>query len=134
MRSIRTKVTRIERAKRDRAVSHRYQNRALKHQLCFCLVENTPGIERVRPEHTDAETYRDIQETLAWARGDYAEAERLAGLKADKHIPPPPGTPWSERMRLAQDALRSCADDASERTERVRKAVEAATNESAATL
>lgn len=126
MRSIRTKVTRIERVKRDRAVSHRYQNRALKHQLCFCLVENTPGIARVRPEHTDPETYRDIQETLAWARGDYAEAERLADLRPDKHVPPPPGTPWAERMRLAREALDRCAGEAHESRERVRKAIDVA--------
>ena len=127
MRSIRTKVTRIERAKRDRAVSHRYQNRALKHQLCFCLLDNTPGIERVRPEHTDPETYRDIQETLAWARGDYAEAERLADLNPDKHVPPTPGTPWEEQMRLAREALDRTFEYAGTKTERVRAAVVVAT-------
>ena len=125
MRSIRTKVGRIERAKRDRAVSHRHQNRTLKHQLCFCLVENTPGIDRVRPEHTDPETYRDIQETLAWARGDYAEAERLADLKAVKHVPLPPGTPWDERKRIAREALDRTFEYAGDKTERVRAAIAA---------
>lgn len=127
MRSIRTKVTRIERAKRARAVSHRYQNRALKHRICFCLMEHTPGIDRVRPEHTDAETYRDIQETLAWARGDYAEAERLADLNPDKHVPPPPGTKWAERIRLARKALDRTVEAAGDKTERVRAAIAAAT-------
>ncbi|MCW5769486.1 MAG: hypothetical protein KIT19_12465 [Phycisphaeraceae bacterium] len=125
MRSIRTKVARIERARREASDASLRGDWLLNHRTCACLVASTPGIERVRPEHTDPETYLDIQETLAWARGDYAEAERLADLNPDKHVPSPPGTPWEEQMRLAREALDRCADEAHDRTKRVRAAIEA---------
>ncbi|MBX3316696.1 MAG: hypothetical protein KF902_07520 [Phycisphaeraceae bacterium] len=126
MRAIRTKVTRMERAARVKEDAARRGDWLLNHRMCACMVARTPGIERVRPEHTDPETFRDIQETLAWARGDYAEAERLHALDPNKHVPPPPGTPWEERMRLAREALDRCTDEAHDSTERVRRAIEAA--------
>ena len=124
MRAIRTKVTRMERARREAADASRKGDWLLNHRTCACVVAHQPGMALVRPEHTDPETYRDIQETLAWARGDYAEAERLHALDPNKHIPPPPGTPWEERMRLAREALDRCADEAHDSTERVRRAIE----------
>ncbi len=133
MRALKSKVARMERARRVESDADRDDHRRLMHTLNATLVSGTPGLDRVRPEHTDAETYRDIQETLAWARGDYAEAERLHGLDPNRHVPPPPGTPWEERMRLAREALDRCGDDAHERNERVRAAIEAASPTSAVT-
>ncbi|MBX3316424.1 MAG: hypothetical protein KF902_06115 [Phycisphaeraceae bacterium] len=126
MRAVRTKVTRMERAAREKADAAWQGDWLLMHRLSACQVAYTPGIERVRPEHTDPETYRDIQETLAWARGDYAEAERLHALDPNKQVPPPPGTPWEEQLRLAREALDRCADEAHDSTERVRRAIEMA--------
>lgn len=126
MRAIRTKVARIERTRRAESDADRRQHWLLSHRICACLVAHQPGMDRVRPEHTDPETFRDIQETLAWARGDYEEAERLADLNPDKHVPPPPGTPWAERMRLAREALDQTFEIATDRTERVRAAVKVA--------
>lgn len=126
MRAIRTKVARIERAQGQARAKSDAQHHRLMHLICGALVREQAGIDNVRPEHTDPETYRDIQETLAWARGDYAEAERLADLNPDKHVPSPPGTPWAERMLLAREALDRTFEDAGDRTERVRAAVAAA--------
>lgn len=134
MRSLKSKVAKMERVRHGESEADRRHDNLLHHRLCACLVAHQPGMVHVRPEHTDPETYRDIQETLAWARGDYAEAERLADLNPDKHVPPPPGTPWEERMRLAREALDSTFEQAGERTERVKAAVEAATTDFAATL
>ena len=113
----------MERARREAAHASRKGDWLLNHRTCACLVAHTPGIERVRPEHTDPETYRGIQETLAWARGDYEEAERLHALDPNKHVPPPPGTSREEQMRLAREALDRCADEAHDSTERVRRAI-----------
>ncbi len=125
MRALKSKVAKMEQKKQVASEDDRRHHRFLQNRMCALLVHRQPGMARVRPEHTDTETYRDIQETLAWARGDYAEAERLADLNPDKHVPPPPGTPWAEWMRLAREALDRCAGEATERTERMRAAVEA---------
>ncbi|MCW5769951.1 MAG: hypothetical protein KIT19_14845 [Phycisphaeraceae bacterium] len=126
MRSLRSRLNRIERqSQRDDAES-RAQDRVLMQQICALLAHGQPGMALVKPEHTDAETYRHIQETLAWARGDFREAERLADLNPSKHVPPPPGTPWEEQMRLAREALDATADEAHDRTKRVAAAVRAA--------
>jgi hypothetical protein len=125
MRALKSKVAKIERARHGESEADRRHHWILNNRLCACLVAHQPGLEQVRPEHTDPETYRDIQETLAWARGDYAEAERLADLNPDKHVPPPQGTPWEEQMRLAREALDRTLGDGGDKTERVRTAVEA---------
>lgn len=126
MRSLKSKVVKMERERHGESEAHRRHDNLLHHRLCACLLAHQPDMTRVRPEHTDPETYRDIQETLAWARGDYAAAERLADLNPDKHVPPPPGTPWAEQMRLAREALDRTFAEAGDRTERVRAAVAAA--------
>lgn len=126
MRALKSKVAKMERVRRGESEADRRHHLLLEHRICACLVVHQPDMARVRPEHTDSETYRDIQETLAWARGDYAEAERLADLNPDKHAPPPPGTPWAERMRLAREALDRTFENAGDKTERVRAAVAAA--------
>ncbi len=126
MRALKSKVAKMERAKRAASEEDRAADRHIYQQICALLVHDQPGMLRVRPKHTDPETYRDIQETLAWARADYAEAERLADLDPNRHIPPPPGTPWEEQMRLAREALDRTFEDASDKTERVRAAVAAA--------
>lgn len=127
MRSISGRVGKIEAARRDRRAQQEFKSYRLMQMLCRCQVRESPGIERVRREHTDPETYRDIQETLAWARGDFAEAERLADLNPNKHVPPPPGTPWEERMRLAREAMDRTFEDAGDGAERVTAAIAAAT-------
>ncbi|MCW5769894.1 MAG: hypothetical protein KIT19_14555 [Phycisphaeraceae bacterium] len=88
----------------------------------------------MRPEHTDPETYRDIQETIAWARGDFAEADRLADLDPNKHVPPPPGTPWEDQVRLGREAMDWTLKYAGDRTERVRAALHAANDEPLASV
>ena len=127
MRAIRTKVTRMERTTRDKEDATLRGDWLLNHRDRALVVAYTPGIERVRPEHTDPETYQDIQETLAWARGDYAEAERLHALDPKKHVPPPPDTPWEQQMLLAREVLDRTFEYAGDRTERVKAAVEAET-------
>lgn len=124
MRALKSKVAKMEQARRVESEAGRDDHRRMMHMLNGALVAHQPGLEQVRPEHTDAETYRDIQETLAWARGDYVEAERLADLDPDKHVPPLPGTPWDEQVRLAREALDRTFEGAGGRTERVRAAVE----------
>jgi hypothetical protein len=126
MRALKSKVAKMEQARRVESEAGRDDHRRMMHMLNAAMVAHQPGLDQVRPEHTDPETYRDIQETLAWARGDFAEAERLRDLDPDKHVPPPPGTPWEEQMRLAREALDRCADDAHERAQRVMAAVDAA--------
>ncbi|MBX3366937.1 MAG: hypothetical protein KF912_06435 [Phycisphaeraceae bacterium] len=127
MRSLRSRLTRMERqSQRDDAESRAHDN-MLTHRICALKAAREPGLALVRPEHTDGETYRHIQETLAWARGDFREAERLADLNPNKHVPPPPGTPWEEQMRLAREALDATADEAHDQTKRVAAAVRAAT-------
>lgn len=123
MRSLKSKVAKMEQARRAESEAGRDDHRRMMHMLNGALVAHQPGLEQVQPEHTDPETYRDIQETLAWARGDYADAERLHDLDPDKHVPPPPGTPWEEQMRLAREALDRTTEDAGDSTERVRAAV-----------
>ncbi len=129
MRALMSKVAKMEQARRAESEAGRDDHRRMMHMLNGALVAHQPGLDQVRPEHTDPETYRDIQETLAWARGDYAEAERLRDLDPGKHVPPLPGTPWEEQMRLAREALDRTFEDAGTKTERVRAAVEAANNE-----
>jgi hypothetical protein len=126
MRALKSKVAKMEQARQVESEAGRDDHRRMMHTLNATLAAGTPGLDRVRPEHTDAETYRDIQKTLAWARGDYAEAERLAGLDPDKHVPPPPGTPWEDQVRLGREALDRTLKDAGDRTERVRAALHAA--------
>ncbi len=133
MRALKSKVAKMEQARRVESDAERDDHRRMMHMLNAAMVAHQPGLDQVRPEHTDPDTYRDIQETLAWARGDFAEAERLRGLDPDKHVPPPPGTPWEEQMRLAREALDRCGDDAHERNERVRAAIEAASPTSTVT-
>ncbi len=129
MRSLRTKVGRIEAARRQVSVKSKAHHHRLMQLINGSLVREQLGIDRVRPEHTDPETYRDIQETLAWARGDYAEAERLRELDPNKHVPPPPGTPWEEQMRMAREALDRTFEDPCDKTESVRAAIASATRE-----
>jgi hypothetical protein len=62
----------------------------------------------VRPDQSDPATYRRIQIRLAHARGDLAEARRVESQDPGRPLPPLPGTPWPERMRLASDAI-DCA-------------------------
>ncbi len=127
MRSLRSRLTRMEeRAKRDENAS-RAHDRLLSHRIGALIVFKEPGLAQVRPEHTDGETYRRIQETLAWARGDFREAERLADLDPNKPVAPPPGTSWEEQMRLAREALDATFREAGDETERVNAAVRAAT-------
>ncbi len=123
MQALKSKVAKIERARSMESEAGRDDHRRMMQVLNGALVAHQPELEQVRPDHTDPETYRDIQETLAWARGDYSEAERLHDLDPNKHVPPPPGTPWVERMRLAREALDRTFGDAGDKTERVRAAV-----------
>lgn len=88
-RALKSKVAEMERARRAESDEHRDDHRRLMHMLNGALVAHQPGLAQVRPEHTDPETYRDIQDTIAWARGDFAEADRLADLDPNKHVPPP---------------------------------------------
>ncbi len=127
MRSLESRLSRIEqRVRRDDAESRAHDN-MLTHRICALKVAREPGLALVRPEHTDAETFRRIRETLAWARGDFQEAERLADLNPSMQVPPPPGTPWEEQMRLAREALDAAFHQAGDETKRVRAAVRAAT-------
>lgn len=126
MRALKSKVAKMERARRVESEAGRDDHRRMMHMLNAAMVAHQPGLEQVGPEHTDPETYRDIQETLAWARGDHAEAERLRDLDPDKYVPPPPGTPWEEQMRLAREALDRTTENAGDKTERVRAAIETA--------
>lgn len=103
----------------------RAHDNMLTQKMCALFVAREPGMALVKPEHTDAETYRHIQETLAWTRGDLIEAERLRDLDPNKHVPPP-GTPWEEQMRLTREALDATADEAHDQTKRVAAAVRAA--------
>lgn len=123
MRALKSKVAKMEQARRAESDEHRDDHRRMMQMLNAAMVAHLPGLEQVRPEQADAETYRDIQETLAWARGDYAEAERLHDLDPDKHVPPPPGTPWEEQMRLARAALDRTFESAGDKTERVKAAI-----------
>ncbi len=129
MRALKTKVAKMEQARRAESDAGRDDHRRMMHMLNAAMVAHQPGLDQVRPEHTDAETYRNIQETLAWARGDCAEAERLHALDPYKRVPPPPGRPWEEQMRIAREALDRTFDDAGDRTERVKAAVSTATKE-----
>lgn len=123
MRALKSKVAKMEQTRRMESEAGRDDHRRMMHMLNGALVAHQPVLEQVGAQHTDSETYRDIQETLAWARGDYAEAERLRDLDPDKHIPPPLGTPWDEQMRTAREGLGRCADESQRKTERVREAV-----------
>lgn len=127
MRALKSKVAKMEQARRVESEAGRDDHRRMMHMLNAAMVAHQPGLEQVQPEHTDPETCRDIQETLAWARGDFAEAERLRDLDPDKHVPPPPGTPWEERMRLAREAMDRTFEDAGDGAERVTAAIAAAT-------
>ncbi|QYK48959.1 MAG: hypothetical protein KF838_03695 [Phycisphaeraceae bacterium] len=127
MRSLRSRLNRIERQSQRDDAENRAHDNMLTHRICALKAAREPGLALVRPEHTDGDTYRHIQETLAWARGDFREAERLADLNPNKHVPPPPGTPWEEQMRLAREALDATFHQAGDETERVRAAVRAAT-------
>lgn len=126
MRALKSKVAKMEQARRVESEAGRDDHRRMMHMLNAALVVHQPELDQVRPEHTDPETYREIQETLAWARSDFTEAERLAALDPDKPVPPPPGTAWEEQLRLAHEALDRTFDDAGDRTERARRAIEAA--------
>ncbi len=126
MRALKSKVAKMEQARRVESEAGRDDHRRMMHMLNAAMVAHQPGLEQVLPEHTDPDTFRDILETLAWARGDYAEAERLHDLDPNKPIPRQPGTPWEEQMRSAREALDRTFEDASNRTERVRAAVQAA--------
>lgn len=126
MRALKSKVAKMEQARRVESEAGRDDHRRMMHLINAAMLAHTPGLEQVQPSHTDPETFRDIQETLAWALGDYAEAERLANLDPDKHVPPPAGTPWEEHMRLAREALDRTFEDAGNSIERMRAAVAAA--------
>lgn len=123
MRAIRSRITRIERKRQHEASEDKTQHYKLMQLINRCPVREMPGLEWVRPEHTDLETCRDIQEKLAWARGEFAEAERLRDLDPGKHVPPKPGTPGEERLRAARNVLERSADRAPKRIERARAAV-----------
>jgi hypothetical protein len=125
-RSLRSRLTRMERQSRRDEDASRAHDSMLSHQIGALIVFKELGLALVRQEHTDPETFRHIQETLAWARGDFREAERLADLDPNKHVPPPPGTPWEEQMRLAREALDATADEAHDQTKRVAAAVRTA--------
>ncbi len=129
MRALKSKVAKMEQTRRAKSEAGRDDHRRMMQLINAAMVAHEPGLDQVRPEHTDPETYRDIQETLAWARGEYAEAERLRDLNPDKHVPLPPGTPWEEQMRLARLALDRTFEDAGGKTERVTAAIVSATRE-----
>lgn len=126
MRALKSKVAKIEQARQVESEAGRDDHRRMMQMLNAAMLAHEPGLEQVRPDHTDPETFREMQETLAWARGDFAEAERLGDLDPEKHVPQPPGTPWEEQMRLAREALDQCGEDSHHRTERVHTAVAAA--------
>jgi hypothetical protein len=69
MRAIRSRIPRIERERHEEAAEDKTQHHRLMHLICGALVREQAGIDNVRAEHTEPETYRDIQETLAWAWG-----------------------------------------------------------------
>jgi hypothetical protein len=48
--------------------------------ICRAQVARQPEIALVTAEDADPETYRYMRETVAWARSDHAEAERLRAL------------------------------------------------------
>jgi hypothetical protein len=133
MRALKSKVAKMEQARRVESEAGRDDHRRMMHMLSSALVAHQQGLEQVGPEHTDPETYRDIQESLAWARGDFAEAERLRDRDPDKHVPPPPGTPWEEQMRLAREALDRTFEDAGTKTKRITAAIKAAARTSTVT-
>lgn len=71
------RVSRLERGRRAAGAAIRGQNRFLMATLGQAMLDAQPGLALVEPGDTDPATYRDIQITLAQARGDHATAERL---------------------------------------------------------
>lgn len=65
MRAPKSKVAKMEQARRAESEAGRDDHRRIINTLNAALVAHQPGLEQVRPKHTDPETYRDIQETHA---------------------------------------------------------------------
>jgi hypothetical protein len=103
MASLHARLARIERASREAAED--LGSPEPERQIATLLLHRHPEMALMRPDQTDPANYRRIQTRLAHARGDHAEALRLERLDPDRPLPPPPGTPWEEQLRLAKEAL-----------------------------
>lgn len=87
MRTLQTRLKRIEDARRraDTATDAGYA--ALIRTICRAQLACEPALATVCPGDADPERYRYAQETLAWARGDEAEARRLQAAAPDDGYP-----------------------------------------------
>lgn len=91
MASLHARLARIERASREAEAD--LGSPEPDRQIALLLLGRHPEWALVRPDRTDAATYRRIQIRLAHARGDLAEARRLESFEPDSPALPPPGTP-----------------------------------------
>lgn len=112
-------------AKLETQVARRWKteyrgNRALDVRLACAMLACEPGLALVAACDTDAETYREIEETRAFARRDYQSAERLAAARP-KCQPLPAGASREETRRIYAAAL-----DVSDVAERHEQAILAA--------
>lgn len=82
------RVGRMERAKRLQ--QEQESSQWLINKLNRMIVRDEPDLVLVEPCDTDPETYLEIAETVASARGDNAEVERLRALRK-----PEPPIEWS---------------------------------------
>ncbi|MCC6678144.1 MAG: hypothetical protein IT436_13465 [Phycisphaerales bacterium] len=71
------RVLKIERERREARAAARESRRELLRLIAGCEVRHRPDLALVEPSDTDPATYRDVQATLALARGDFAQAERF---------------------------------------------------------
>lgn len=80
MRTVQARIDRIERKAAEVRREDRAGDRALMSALCRAQLARQPEIAKVAAADTDPETFRHVREALAYARGDFAEAERLRAL------------------------------------------------------
>lgn len=80
MRQIHTRLARLEAAAAKQTTASRDGNNTLFGLIGAAMLANQPELAFIQPADTDEVTMNAVWATLAWARRDFPEAQRLDAL------------------------------------------------------
>lgn len=114
------RVREMERSIGEKDRSNRHSSDKLRRLIAGAMVVHQPDLKLVEPCDTDPETYRDIAETVALARYDFEEADRLKAMQPVSPRKPPLRTSdgkydWRANTQRMLDEVSADARNATER-------------------
>ena len=129
MSNLRQRLARMEREQEAHERSSGQRDSGSDHvhmALAGYQLSMYPGIAEVKEDDTDPATFAEIQELLAWSKGNGPEAEHWQ-QEADKHRPTlPPSMPLKRLLGIARDTSTEYGRWHKSQRERFEKAIDRA--------